>query len=78
MTTVRELLEALEGLDQDSPVHVCLDLSEPDSISFHEIREVHGTCCGGLELVVYEAYDLFDTPPGLAAVLLEKPAASVA
>lgn len=71
--TVRELVEALGACDPDDQVHVCLDLGEQDSCSFHAIREVNADGAEP-ELVVYEAYDLFDTPPELAAVLLGKPA----
>ena len=75
--TVGELIEAMGGIDPDTPVHVCLDLGKVgDSCSFHHIRELHETCCGGVEIVVYEAYDLFDldsSPPEITAGLLGIP-----
>lgn len=53
-----ELMTVLAKSDPDEDVHVALDLSHPDSVSFHSIREAHASGVGGVELVVYEAYNL--------------------
>lgn len=66
---VRELMAVLADADPDSEAHVTLDLGEPDALSFHHVREVHETCWGGVEIVVYEAFDVDTCAPWLAIAL---------
>ena len=67
---VRELLDVLIDCEADDEVHVALDLAGPDSVSFHHVREVHATEENGVQLVVYEAHELYDAPADLARCLL--------
>lgn len=74
--SVQDLLDLLAGpeLGDETEVHIALDLGgSVDSVSFHKIREIHPTEAGGIEIVVYEAFDVLEcSDPALESALLGK------
>ena len=69
---VCDLMELLADSEPDEDVHVALDLGgDVDSVSMHAVREAHGSCSGGVELVICEAFEVLEcSDPALESALL--------
>ncbi len=67
---VHELMAALSESDPDGEVRVAVELGDVESVSFHRIQEIDWPGDGQVEIIVYEAHDLYCSPPWLAPALL--------